>query len=129
MYKDGPMSQEPEDKLERMFAAEEAAIRDDGFTQLVLERAEQADKGVMLRRTAIYGAGLAGAGFAVGGIFEMAPHLPKLSVGWADSMASALTATSVEEAVRGASDGTQLAIVAVLAGITFLITAVTLQNR
>ena len=62
MYKDGPMSQEPEDKLERMFAAEEAAIRDDGFTQLVVERAERVDKGVMLRRTAIYGAGLAGAG-------------------------------------------------------------------
>ena len=66
---------------------------------------------------------------AVGGVFEMAPHLPKLSVGWADGMVSALTATRVEEAVRGASDGAQLAIVAVLAGITFLITAVTLQNR
>jgi hypothetical protein len=93
-----------------------------------VERAEQSDKGVMLRRTAIYGAGLAGAGFAVGGIFEMSPHLPKMS-GWFDGVVGAVSTVRVGDAVQNASDATQLAIVAVLAGITFLIAAATLQNR
>jgi hypothetical protein len=128
MFEDGPMSQKPEDGLERMFAAAEAAIRDDGFTQRVVEQVERADKGVLWRRTAIYGAGLAGAGFAVGGIFEMAPHLPKMS-GWFDGVVSAVSTAGVEDAVQNASDATQLAIVAVLAGVTFLVAAVTLQNR
>jgi hypothetical protein len=114
------MPPEPEDNLERMFAAEEAAIRDDGFSQRVME---QAGKTTAWRRTAIYGAGVAGFGFAIGGITEMAPHLPKLTE-WLDGATNAIATTNVTEAVRGASDATQLAIAAVLAGLIFLVTAV-----
>ena len=119
------MPPEPEDQLERLLAAEEAAIRDEGFTQRVVDHA---DKDLVRRRTAIYGACLAGLGFAIGGIVEMAPHLPNIS-GWLDGLASSVNSASVQEAVRGASDATQLGIVAVLAGLSFLIAAVTLQNR
>ena len=119
------MSPEPEDQLERLLAAEEAAIGDDGFTQRVMDRA---DKDLVRRRTAIYGAGLAGLGFAIGGIVEMAPHLPNIS-SWLDGLVSSVTSASVQEAVRGASDATQLGVVAVLVGLSFLIAAVTLQNR
>jgi hypothetical protein len=73
MDEDRPMSgPEPEDQLDRLFAQEEAAIRDEGFTANVMANAKG---GGRWRTPAIYGAGLAGAGFAVGGIAEMAPHL------------------------------------------------------
>ena len=114
------MPPEPEDNLEQMFAAEEAAIRDDGFTERVME---QAGKTTAWRRTAIYGAGIAGFGFALGGITEIAPHLPKMT-GWLDGVMNAITTASVAGAVQSASDATQLGIVAVLAGLIFLVTAV-----
>lgn len=122
------MPPEPEDQLERLLAADEAAIQDDGFTKLVMARAGVADTALIWRRTAVYGAGLAGLGFAVGGIIEMAPYLPDLS-SWIDGLAGSLNRSSVQDAVRGASDATQLAVAAVLAGVTFLVAAVTLQNR
>ena len=122
------MPPEPEDQLERLLAADEAAIKDDGFAEHVMARAGEADTALLWRRTAIYGAGLAGSGFAVGGIVEMAPYLPDFS-SWIDGLAGSLSSTSVQDAVRNASDATQLAIAAVLAGVTFLIAAVTFQNR
>jgi hypothetical protein len=125
MFEERPMPPEPEDDLERMFAAEEAAIQDNGFTQRVMEHS---GKIAARRRTAIYGAGIAGFGFAIGGITEMAPHLPKVS-GWLDGVTNVIAPTNVSAAVQGASDATQLAIVAVLAGLTFLITAVAVQSR
>jgi hypothetical protein len=125
MFEDRTMPSEPEDQLERLLAADEAAIGDDGFTRRVMD---SADKGLMRRRTAIYGAGLAGLGFAIGGFVEMAPHLPNMT-GWLDGLVSSVNSASVQEAVRSSSDATQLAIVAVLAGVTFLVTAFTLQNR
>ena len=125
MFEERLMPPEPEDELERLFAAEERAIRDDGFSERVAERA---GKGTVLRQFAIYGAGLAGLGFAVGGLVELSPHLPNF-VGWFDSAAQAAQNINVPGAVQGASDAMQLAAVAVIAGITFLLTAVSLQNR
>lgn len=122
----------PDDRLERLLAADEAAIADDGFTQRVMDGAGAVDKAMVWRRTAIYGAAFAGFGFAIGGIVEMTPHLPDFLPdlsSWVDGLASAMSTANVEQAVKGASDATQLGVVAVLAGITFLITAVTLQNR
>lgn len=119
------MPPEPEDELERLFAAEERAIRDDGFSQRVVERV---GKGTVLRQFAIYGSGLAGLGFALGGIVELSPYLPNFT-GWFESVTRAAQSLDVQGTVQGASDGVQLAAVALVAGITFLLTAVSLQNR
>lgn len=121
------MANEPEIDLERMFAEEESAIRDDGFTRRVVETAGRAGA---WRRTAIYGAGMAGFGMAAGGIVEMAPHLPALSFsGWTESMNSAARTISAETSLQGASDATLLALTAVIAGVTCLIAAVAVQSR
>lgn len=125
MFEERLMPPEPEGELERLFAAEERAVRDDGFSERVMERA---GKGTALRQTAIYGSGLAGLGFAVGGIVELSPYLPNFA-GWFENATRAAQSIDVQGTVQGASDGLQLAIVAVVAGITFLLTAVSLQNR
>ncbi len=119
------MSPQPEDGLEKMFAAEESAISDDGFSRRVIERT---GRELAWRRTAIYGAGLAGLGFALGGILEIAPHLPDVSA-WFGGVTSAVQLSDLSGAVQGASDATQMAVVAGLAGLTCLIAAVSLQNR
>jgi hypothetical protein len=127
MFEGAPMANEPEDELERLFASEEAAIRDDGFTQRVVEMAAQ--QGAW-RRTAIYGAGMAGFGMAVGGIAEMTPHLPVLDFSkWTETMNSAAQEVSAGASLQGASDSTLLALTAVVAGVTFLLTAVAIQAR
>jgi hypothetical protein len=125
MVEEFAMSSPPEDELEKLFAAEESAISDDGFSRRVIE---QTGKELAWRRTAIYGAGLTGLGFALGGIFEIAPHLPDVSA-WFGGLTSAVQLSDLGGAVQGASDGTQMAVVAVLAGLTCLITAVSLQSR
>ena len=125
MFEERLMPPEPEDELEGLFAAEELAIRDDGFSERVVERA---GKGTALRQFAIYGSGLAGLGFAVGGIVELSPYLPNFA-GWFENAAQAARNIDVRDTVQAASDGMQLAAVAVIAGITFLLTAVSLQNR
>src|SRR5690349_20680157 len=81
MFEERPMPPEPDDQLESLFAAEERAIRDDGFSRRVAERA---GKDLIRRRTAIYGASLAGLGFALGGLLELEPHLTGLTR-WIDS--------------------------------------------
>jgi hypothetical protein len=125
MFEERLMPPEPEDQLERLLAAEEQAIRDDGFSERVAERA---GKGATLRQFAIYGSGLAGLGFAVGGIAELSPYLPNFA-GWFENAAQAAASIDVQETVQGASDGVQLAIVAIAAALTVLLTAVSLQNR
>jgi hypothetical protein len=125
MFEERLMPPKPEDELERLLAAEERAIRDDGFSRRVVD---QAGKVIAWRRTAIFGSGLAGLGFALGGIVELTPHLPNIT-GWLDGLLSTTRTIDVSGAVQGASDGAQLAVVAVIAGITFLVTAVSLQSR
>jgi hypothetical protein len=125
MFEERLMPPEPEDELERLFAAEEQAIRDDGFSERVAERA---GRGTALRQFAIYGSGLAGLGFAVGGIAELSPYLPNFAA-WFENAAQAAASINVQETVQGASDGMQLAAVAMVAGLAFLLTAVSLQNR
>lgn len=122
------MPPQPEDQLETMLAAEERAISDDGFSRRVEERLGAGERSLVWRRTAIYGAGLAGLGFAIGGIVEMAPYLPDLSA-WLGRVTNAVQLSSVSGAVAGASDPVQMAVAAVLAGFTCLVAAVSLQNR
>lgn len=125
MFEERLMPPEPEDQLERLFAAEEQAIRDDGFSERVVERAR---KRTVLRQFAIYGSGAAGAGFALGGIMELSPVLTDLG-SWFENVTRAAQSIDVQGSVQGASDGMQLMAVAMVAGIAFFLTAVSLQNR
>jgi hypothetical protein len=124
MDEERPMAPEPEDPLEAVFAAEDAAILDDGFSQRVMDRSEQSYR---WRKTAIYGAGLAGAGFAVGGIVEMAPHLrlAEWLSGMTGAVSGAVENANLPGAAQNASDAVLLALLAVAAGFTFLIAAMT----
>ncbi len=128
MFEEFPMSPRSEDPLEDMFAAEEREIPDEGFSQRVVKRLGADERSLTRRRTAIYGAGLAGLGFALGGILEMAPHLPDVS-DWLVSINAAVQVSNLSGAVQGVSDGAQMAIVAVLAGLTCLLAAVSMQSR
>jgi hypothetical protein len=123
MFEERPMPQEPEDDLERMFAAEEAAITDDGFSRRVMEQVRPASP---LRRAVIFGAGFTGFGFAIGGIVEATSKLP---AGWLPDLTGGMTTAQLGEAVQQASDPTQFAIVAIVAGISFLVAAMAIQAR
>lgn len=121
------MSNQPEhfddnggDALASMFAAEEAQIRDDGFTKRVVE---QARDGIGWRRTAIYGAGMAGFGVAVASIVDMAPLLPDMS-GWWNSLSG-----EIRLAGQGSVDPMMVTIAAVVAGASFMLFAVFAQER
>jgi hypothetical protein len=129
MFEESGMSNQPpewseepgDDGLERMFAAEESAIRDNGFTARVVEKAHS---GVGFRRTIIYGAGMAGFGAALAGIMEMAPHLPKLT-GWWPGVSSALQ----NSAAPDVSSPTFMIVAALAVGAGFLALAVASQER
>lgn len=109
-----------DDALARMFAAEESEIRDDGFSRRVAGRAHD---GIGWRRTAVYGAGMAGFGVAVASIIDLAPYLPTMS-GWFDGVSSGL-----REAGQGTIDPTSITIAAVIAGVSFTLAAVFAQER
>ena len=125
MFEERLMPPEPDDQLERLLAAEEQAIRDDGFSARITERA---GRDVIRRRAAIYGASLAGLGFAVGGLFELGPHLTGFT-NWIDGVSASVESVDLTAAVQGASNGVLLIGAALAAGITCLVTAFTLQNR
>lgn len=123
MFKDPGMTiQPPEqpDDLERLFAAEEAAIRDGGFSKRVVE---QARGGIGWRRTAIYGSAMAGFGVAVAGIIDLAPYLPNMTTLWSGVV------SDVQAAAAPTGNGALLAIAALVAGVSFLLVAVTAQDR
>ncbi len=125
MFEERLMPPEPEDQLEKLFASEEQAIRDDGFSARVEELAA---RGTILRQFAIYGSALAGLGFALGGIVELGPYLPNMT-GWIESAITAVESVDIDGAVQGASNGALLVVAALAAGITCLLTAFSLQNR
>jgi hypothetical protein len=127
MDEDRPMS-EPEDNLEKLFAADEAAIRDEGFTARVMEDVKVTRQ---WRRPVIYGAGAIGAGFAIGGISEIAPRLKTVEwvTGITDSVRASAAQVDLSHAAQTTPDAVQFAVVAVIAGVSFLIGAVALQSR
>lgn len=121
------MSDQPErpedlgdDALASLFAAEEAAIRDDGFTKRVVE---QAHDGISWRRTAVYGAGMAGFGVAVASILDMAPLLPDMT-GWWSNLSGELRLAG-----QGGFDPAMITIAAVIAGASFMLVAMFAQER
>ncbi len=122
------MSDQPErfdetggdDALASLFAAEEAAIRDDGFTKRIVE---QAHDGISWRRTAVYGAGMAGFGVALASIIDMAPFLPEIS-GWWNNLSS-----EIQLAGQGSVDPMMITIAAVIAGASFMLFAMIGQER
>src|SRR5262245_50014403 len=91
----GMTTQPPEqpDDLNRMFADEEAAIRDDGFTSRALAGAPGRFRSP---RTMIYGAAMASFGAPLAGFMEMAPYLPKIS-GWWSGVSPALQSASAPD--------------------------------
>ena len=119
----GTTMQSPEQPadVERMFADEEAAIRDDGFTSRVVEEARG---GFGWRRTIIYGAGMAGFGAALAGIMEMSPYLPNVS-NWLGGLSNAMQ----NPAATDPSSPVVLIAGALVAGVTFLALAVVAQER
>jgi hypothetical protein len=135
MDEDTPMSSEPEDDLERLFAAEEAAIKDDGFTARVVEQAQPANR---WRRPVIYGAGLVGAGFALGGVTEIGTRIRfgEWFAGVTNAMASSVT-SSVNTVVTSANlettqalpDTVLIAAAALVAGVSCLIVVAAAQTR
>jgi hypothetical protein len=127
MFEGSGMSDQPErfeedgdEALASLFAAEEAAIRDDGFTKRVVE---QAHDGISWRRTAVYGAGMAGFGVAVASIVDMAPLLPEIS-GWWNNLS-----TEIRLAEQGSIDPMAVTIAAVIAGASFMVFAMIGQER
>jgi hypothetical protein len=127
MDKDRPMSG-PEDNLEKLFAADEAAIKDEGFTARVMQDVKATRQ---WRRPAIYGAGAIGAGFAVGGISELAPHLKLLEwfTGLTNSVRASAAQVDLSHAAQTTPDALQFAIVALAAGTVFLVGALAVQSR
>ncbi len=109
-----------DDALASLFAAEEAAIRDNGFTRRVVD---QAHDRIGWRRTAIYGAGMAGFGVAVASIIDLAPYLPAMT-GWFEGVSADL-----REVGQGAIDPTLITLAAVIAGVSFTLVAVFAQER
>ena len=109
-----------DDALASMFAAEETAIRDDGFSRRVMQKA---DHGIGWRRTAVYGAGMAGFGVAVASIIDLAPHLPAMT-GWFDGVSAELRAVG-----QGGFDPMLITVAAVIAGVSFTLVAVFAQER
>ena len=107
------------DALAGLFAAEEAEIRDDGFTKRVVE---QAHDSIGWRRTAVYGAGMAGFGVALASIIDMAPLLPDMS-GWWNNLSGELRLAG-----QGSFDPTMITIAAVIAGASMCV-AVLMQER
>jgi hypothetical protein len=124
---DTPMSG-PEDTLEKLLAADEAAIRDDGFGARVMQDVKATRQ---WRRPVIYGAGAIGAGFAVGGISEVAPQLKTVEwvTGITDSVRASAAHVDLSHAAQTTPDAIQFAIVAMIAGISFLACAMALQSR
>lgn len=116
-------TQPPErpDDLERMFADDEAAIRDEGFSSRIIDLAHG---GVGWRRTILYGAGMAGFGAALAGILEMSPYLPRLA-GWWGGLSGAMQG----QAVPDPSSPAVLVVGALVAGAGFLALAVAAQER
>jgi hypothetical protein len=127
MDKDRPMSG-PEDNLEKLLAADEAAIKDDGFSARVMQDVKVTRE---WRKPAIYGAGAIGAGFAVGGISELAPHLKLLEwfTGVTDSVRSSAAQVDLSRAAQTTPDALQFTIVALAAGAVFLVGAIAVQSR
>lgn len=78
MPSEKPMPQEPEFDLEALLAAEEAAIKDDGFSKRVVAEAGRS-RGV--RKVTLYGAGMVGFGIAAGSIVNAAQDMPSWT-GW-----------------------------------------------
>lgn len=109
-----------DDALVSLFAAEEASIRDDGFTRRVVD---QAHDNFGWRRTAVYGAGMAGFGVAVASIIDLAPHLPVMT-GWFDGVSAEL-----REVGQGGFDPMMITVAAVIAGVSFTLVAVFAQER
>lgn len=136
MDKDTPMSEppnsDPEGNLENLFAAEEAAIKDEGFTAQVMQDVRGPSP---WRRPVIYGAAFIGAGFALGGLTKLAPRLQfeqwiaEARSAIDASVGQATTAVGLAQGSAGVPDTVLITGAALVAGAACLLAALTLQTR
>lgn len=111
----------PDFDLEAALAADEAAIRDDGFSARVAGRAERSQR---LRHFVIGGAGVAGLGFAAGGLLEMQRYLPDMSGWWGRAMTAVQQADqNVGRAVFSTDFNAVVFFAAVAAGLAATLVA------
>jgi hypothetical protein len=125
MYEEfGDMPEDRDPHLESLFAAEEAAIKDCGFTQNVMAGTRHAPH---VRNVALYGAGIAGFGVAAGSLSELASRFPAL-VRWTQDAKASVAAVDFQAALASGGSS-QLVIIAVVLGITICLAAVVFQGR
>ena len=106
-----------------MFAAEEAAIRDDGFSARVMDQAHGAALAGAARSS--MAPGMAGFGAALAGIMEMSP-LPAEMTGWWGGLSNAVQSGGCARSIQPACCWSLAALVA---GVSFLALAVAAQER
>jgi hypothetical protein len=127
MFEGGDTMSEPrrdmDDDIERLLAAEEAAIADEGFSARVVEATQKSGAN---RRLTLYGAGMAGFGIAAGSISEAAARSPTLSM-WASEAKEFLDAPIIPSAFSIGDVG--LIAVAGAVGLIFSAIALIAQAR
>jgi hypothetical protein len=128
MFEGSQMADEPEyESLEALFAADEASIRDEGFSARVMTGVKPARRG--LRRAVIGAAGALGmgvAGFSVSSALKFLPPTePKAPINWLDPLggggAQALTDMATSPMVL-------LGLVVALAALVSLAAAALQEN-
>ena len=107
--------------LEALLAAEEASIRDDGFSKQVIAAMDAAPG---LRRITIYGAGLMGFGFAVGSLPALVRALPPLQTAL-DRTAQVADLTRLPD-LASLSSGSQTTILVLGAAAAMILTSLAL---
>jgi hypothetical protein len=118
------MPEDRDQQLESLFAAEEAAIMDDGFTQGVMTGTR---KTPYLRRVALYGAGMAGFGVAAGSLSELMSRYP-MFLAWVEKAQASIVSADVQSAWAVGSASPVLTV-AVILGVTLSLAALAFQNR
>lgn len=118
-----PERREPEDGLERLFAAEEALIADAGFSARVVEATKAANHG---RRLTLYGAGMIGFGIAAGSLSEAASRSETFSA-WVGEARRFMEAPQVPQGFEMGDAG--LIFLAGAIGLVFSVVALVAQAR
>ncbi len=116
-----------DDDLERLFAADEAAIADEGFTRRVMDKT---DGSPGLRRVAIYGAGMAGFGVAAGSFPALMSVFPLVGT-WASAAVGVVPSVRDFNLDVVVTEGSQAmtVVLAALAVAAFSLAAGVMQER
>lgn len=127
MFEGGAEMPEPgyerEDELERLLAAEEAAIADGGFSARVVQAASRTGSG---RKLTLYGAGMIGFGVAAGSLSEAAAESETFAA-WVEQGRRFLDTPQLPAALQVGDTG--LIVLAGCIGLVFSVVALVAQTR